>query len=255
MNDYPMEKSFSAYTVRLDRMPYSLSEEEKARLTYIFDKVMEDLAFYAKKTFIERLFETEFLIRIYDTSGEIVGFGNAAYRTCGGVRVLHIMSVYVLPDFKGYRAMDRAWRFVLVSQAIANDYCVAQPLYFTASTVNLQVLYTVARSYSIWPDFLDDSPLPSVVKQIAEGANDFYPAPGDRLFQVKITETFAGLKDGTGHDTANSEFNRKFRELANPDQFELVFFVGRIDAEQLAHHLQFGGTLKKKLPRQAALSA
>jgi|GEM_PF-2411938 hypothetical protein len=252
--NYPREKAFSGYSVRVDRLPYTLRDDEKASLKSIFETVMVNLAFYARDTFVERLFETEYLIRIYDSTGEVVGFGNAANRDCGGIEVLHIMSIYVLPDFRGYRATDRALRMVVVDRAIERDYCRHQPMYFSASTVNLQLLYTSLKCYTIWPDLLYESPVPEDVRRIAEGANSHYPKPGDKLFQVKITEEFAGLRDGYGHDTKNIEFNQRFRALADPGKYELVFLVGRIDARQLSNYLMSGGNLRKRCAPEEVLT-
>ena len=143
------------------------------------------------------------------------------------------MSIYVLPTFHATGVMNRTVRFLLTEQAKANNYCRDKPLYFTASTVNAQVLYATAKIYSLWPDLRYGTPVPEEVRRIAEGANEFYPAPGDKLFQVKITEDFAGLKDGVGHNTSDPEFNRKFYDLADSNKYELVFFVGRIEENDL----------------------
>lgn len=230
---YPKLKELKNYTIRIDRMPYELSLDEKAELTDIFNDVMSNLAFYARDVFVSKLFSTEYLVRIYDIYGSVVGFGNAYYRVCGGVNVVHIMSIYVLRRFRGVKVMERTWRFFLVEQAKANNHCLEKPLYFTASTVNAQVLYTSARIYSIWPDLINNSSVPPKVRQIAEGANEFYPTPGDHIFQVKITEEFAGIKDGVGHNTRDLEFNERFYGLADTGKYELVFFVGRIDTNDL----------------------
>jgi hypothetical protein len=243
---YPKIKDFKKYSIRIDRMPYELTENERRKLASIFSAVMKNLAFYAKLSFIANLFSTEFLIRIYDKNNDVIGFGNATQRICGGVDVIHIMSIYVLPDFRGALVMNRSVKFLLTELAMENDFCLKKPLYFTASTVNAQVLYATANIYSLWPDLINNSPIPKEVRKIADGANEFYPVAGDRMFQVKITENFAGLKDGIGHDTKNSEFNRKFAEIADLNKFELVFFVGRIDSNALTKLLNKNPTNYKK---------
>ena len=151
--------------------------------------------------------------------------------------------------------MDKAVLLMFSSEALNNNYCIDKPFYWTASTVNLQVLYSTSKIYTLWPDLLDGTEPPEDVVKIAKDANRFYPAPGDKLFQVKITEEFAGMKDGKGHDTKNHEFNKRFKEIADTSKYELVFFVGRVDAQQVAYFLKNGTNMKRRLVEESGVEA
>lgn len=244
-------RHFREFSIRIDQKPYELTEQEKSELRDIFRSVMTNLAFFAREVFVDRLFGTEFIARIFDKNNRVVGFANAIYRDCGGIRVVHFLSVYVIPTFHATRVLHRLWRFFIVEQGKANNYCRETPLYFTASTVNVQLLYALGKVCPIWPDLKHDTPVPDEIRRIAEGANQFYPAPGDRLFQVKITEEFAGLKDGVGHDTSDENFNRKFHALADASKLELVFFVGRLDAAGLDKLVASENGTQEKIPAMA----
>lgn len=225
------------YHIKLDRLPYQLTDNEKDEMRRVFRSVMKPLAFSAKDNFVENLFNTDILIRIFsDSDNRLVGFGNVKIRESAGIQVRHVFTIYVSPDHRGHNLSVRAVAKALRSEAIRNMLCIFKPLYVTGSSANPMTVLSLARRTSAWPDLLHGTSPPPEVEQIArDTAQRFYPKVGDRPFQVLITPEFANVRDdGEVQKTDDENFNQKFYEIADPNELKLLLFVAKLTFRDIA---------------------
>jgi hypothetical protein len=246
------------YQTKVDRLPYALSEQEKAEMMRVFAAVMKPLYLSAKPDFVQKLFQTDLLVRVFTDSGRLVGFGNMIKRTCGGHEVWHIYTAYIEPEYQGEGLMVRAIGRAIMQLAAENAFCVRRPLYVTGSTVNPITMLSLARRCSVWPDLLQESPAPAHVQAIADDATSrFYPMRGERPFQVRITRDYVELADFQDKKLVqvsnDSSFNRRFFEIVSLDELTMVFFVAEIRWSHLARHAlhMLRAGLRDSLPHTA----
>lgn len=225
------------YHFKIDRLPYQLTDLEKDEMRRVFRSVMKPLAFSAKENFVENLFNTDILMRIFsDGDRRLVGFGNIKIRESAGIKVHHVFTIYVSPAHRGHNLSVRAVAKALRSEAVRNMLCIFKPLYVTGSSVNPMTVLSLARRTSVWPDLLHGMPPPPEVEQIArDTAQRFYPKVGDKPFQVLITPEFANVRDeGEVQKTNDEAFNRKFYEIADPNELKLLLFVAKLSFKDIA---------------------
>ncbi|MFL6336286.1 MAG: GNAT family N-acetyltransferase [Pyrinomonadaceae bacterium] len=246
------------YHIKLDRLPYQLTDYEKDEMRRVFSVVMKPLAFSAKENFVENLFNTDILIRIFsDSDKRLVGFGNVKIRESAGIRVRHVFTIYVSPAHRGHNLSVRAVAKALRSEAVRNMLCIFKPLYVTGSSANPMTVLSLARRTTVWPDLLRGTPPPPEVERIAsDTAQRFYPKVGDKPFQVLITPEFANVRDdGDVQKTDNENFNQRFYEIADPNELKLLLFVAKITFRDIAS--SFVEEIRQSLssPRQARARA
>jgi hypothetical protein len=218
------------YHFEIRRAPYSLSDGDKNAMRTLFERVMGPLSFRAKPGFVEMLFDTAILARVFGPDGTLAAFGNIRIRESGGRMVRHVLAVYVDPAHRGHHLSVRAVATALWQEAVLNWCCLFSPLYVTGSAVNPMVVKSLSRRIDLWPDLETGSDAPLDVARIAEDtAQRFYPVRGTSMFQVGITADVAEvLVDGERQITGDVAFDRKFFEIARPEELRLLLFVGRI---------------------------
>jgi len=219
----------NGYRVRLQWSPYELTDADKEQMRELFLSVMRPLAFQAAPGFIENLFNTSILARVFDATGQLAAFGNIKVRQSSGVDVRHIYAVYVSPEHRGRNLSVRAIEAALLEEALGNALCLRQPLYVTGSAVNPMVVRSLGRRCDVWPDLIGEREPPPAVLDIARDSARYYPVRGERDFQVAITPEFAVLDDdGVTQRSGDATFDRRFFEIARPDELKLMLFVSRI---------------------------
>jgi hypothetical protein len=218
------------YAIRVQRMPYTLSESEKRDMGDLFARVMAPLSFRAKPEFLPALYETPLLIRAHSRSGQLAAFGNVRIRESGGKTVRHVLAVYVDPAHRDHGLSVRVVATALLQEAIRNYCCVFEPLYVTGSAVNPIVYASLARRMDVWPDLVGGEEAPAdIVAIAADSATRYYPVRGEHAFQVGVTAGVAEIREtGVTQMTGDAEFDRRFFEIARPADLKLLLFVGRI---------------------------
>jgi hypothetical protein len=217
------------FETRIDRMPYQLSGDERSAIESVLRSVMGNLGAEVGRDFVERLWLTPVLLRMFAPSGQLAGFANVLHRNCAGRRVQHVMTVYVADEFRGHNLMTLAFRRYLYAEARRRWLGVFSPLYVTGVTGNPQILRALARKLPVYPDLEHDQQTPSDVVRIAEAlAAEFYPMPDARPHQALIQISTSGVHVLGSQSSGDDEFDRRFFELADPKRRVLVLFVVRI---------------------------
>lgn len=217
------------YVAFVQWVPYALRESEKEGMRTLFARVMAQLAFRATPQFVENLFDTSILVRVFTASGELAAFGNVRTREAGGVKVHHLFAVYVDPEHREMGLSVKAIETVLRAEAIANGFCLRRPLIVTGSAVNPMVVRSLGRRAELWPDLVGGRKAPEDVLSIARASAAYYPARGEFDFQVAITPEFAALDPGKDVQvTGDPEFDARFFSVARPEEYKLLLFVARI---------------------------
>lgn len=213
----------------------------------LFSRVMEGLAFQATPGFVENLFQTSVLMRVYSPDGSLAAFGNIRIREAGGLKVHHVFAVYVDPDHRERKLSVHAVETVLRAEALANGFCLKRPLVVTGSAVNPMVVRSLAKRTQLWPDLTGKKRPPPSVLAVARDSARYYPAKGERDFQVAITPEYAVLDmSGRVQRSSDSEFDRRFYEYARPEELRLLLFVARIRFRDLVgSSVRAGASLSK----------
>lgn len=218
--------SYSLYVTQNGKI---LDQSEREEMKKLFLSVMEKLQFFAHEEFLERLYNTSYILRIRSKNGDLAGFGNAEIRNIDGLKILHILSIYISPKHRAKNLMVKCWQTFIGYLIAQRWFCIFNPLYITASAVNPQAMLALARLAPVWPDFINNSPPPSLVHKIAEESAVFYPNKGDKPFQVGITEEYAGIRSGKKRLSSTDKwFDEQFYEYAIPEEMKLILFVSRI---------------------------
>lgn len=219
----------SGYVAFVQWLPYALNESEKTQMRTLFARVMAQLAFRATPQFVENLFDTSILVRVFTASGDLAAFGNVRTREAGGVKVHHLFAVYVDPEHREMGLSVKAIETVLRAEAIANGLCLRRPLVVTGSAVNPMVVRSLGRRAELWPDLVNGRKAPEDVLAIARASANYYPARGEFDFQVAITPEFAALDPGKDVQvTGDPGFDERFFSVARPEEYKLLLFVARI---------------------------
>jgi hypothetical protein len=225
----------AGYRLRVQWLPYQLADSEKAQMRDLFERVMAPLAFKAAPAFVDNLFGTSLLMRVFSRTGELAAFGNIRVRPSGGLDVRHILAVYVSPDHRGHELSVRAIEAAILEETWRNALCILRPLYITGSAVNPMVVKSLARRTDLWPDLLKGRAPTPQVSAIARDAAAYYPVRGASEFQVSITPEYAIVEDsGVIQRTGDPQFDKRFFEIACPEERKLLLFVARVRFRHVA---------------------